>query len=53
MVCSPAPWPVSVIQNRLASTGLLSPCERPVHVRYGENRRMNLNNTNFLMQHSL
>jgi len=31
----------------------LSPCERPVDVRYGENHHMNLNNTNFLMQHSL
>ena len=26
------PRPVSVIQNRLASTGRLSPCERSVHV---------------------
>jgi hypothetical protein len=36
----------SVIQNRSASTGLLSPCERPVHVRCGEHHSMKLNNTN-------
>jgi hypothetical protein len=40
---------MSVIQNRLVSTGLLGPCERPVHARYGENHIMNLNNTNVRM----
>jgi hypothetical protein len=34
----------SVIQNRLASTGRLSPCERSVPVRVGENPDVNLNN---------
>ncbi len=53
MVSSPAPQPVSVIENRLERTGLLSRYERPVHPRYGEDRRVNLNNTNFSMQHSL
>jgi len=38
--------PVSVIQNRLASTGLLSPCERSVHVRVGEDPGVDLNNAN-------
>jgi hypothetical protein len=40
---------MSVIQNRLVSTGLLGPCERPVHARYGGNHSMNLNNTNVRM----
>jgi hypothetical protein len=40
---------MSVIQNRLVSTGLLGPCERPVHASYGKNDSMNLNNTNFRM----
>jgi hypothetical protein len=34
---------VSVIQNRLASTGFLSPCERSVQM-VGENHDVNLNN---------
>jgi len=38
--------PANVIQNRSASTDLLSPCEWPVHVRYGEDHSMNLNNVN-------
>ena len=36
---------MSVIQDLLASTGRLGPCERPVPVRCGENRGMNLNST--------
>jgi len=44
---------MSVIQNRLASTGLLGPCERPVHVRYGEDHSRNLNNTNLVNGHDV
>jgi hypothetical protein len=40
---------MSVIQNRLVSTGPSGPCERPVHASCGENHSMNLNNTNFRM----
>jgi hypothetical protein len=36
---------VSVIQNRLASMGLLGPCERSVPF-IGENPDVNLNNAN-------
>jgi hypothetical protein len=39
---------VSVIQVRSASTGLLSPYERPVHERDDKNHSMNLNNTKLL-----
>jgi len=35
--------PGSVIQNRIASTSLSGPYERPV-LAYGENRRGNLDN---------
>jgi lysophospholipase L1-like esterase len=38
------PVPESVIQNRLASTGQLGPCERPVHVVAARTHAMNLNN---------
>ena len=44
---------MSVIQNRLASTGLPGPAGRPAHVRYGEDRSMNLDNTNFVNGHDV
>ena len=41
---------MSVIQYRLASTGLFGPCERSVNVRVGEYPDVDLNNANFFSE---
>ena len=41
---------MSVIQYRLASTGLFGPCERSVNVRVGEDPDVDLSNASFLSE---